>query len=210
MSNGIHHDQIPLRQAGDADVERADAARNRALLLTAAKTLIDNHGAAAVTMDAVAREAGVGKGTVFRRFGSRTGLMFALLDHAESELQLGFLSGPPPLGPGAEPLDRLLAYGRARLAMTAAHLDVLLEAGAGSGEFMNHPVWRMSTQHVQILLRQLGFGDDVTVTAIAVQTPLGAATVRHLTANVGLDVAAIADQWEHMVRSLVAGRAAAS
>ena len=61
-------------------VERADAARNRRLLLAAAKNLIDNHGAAAVTMDAVAREAGVGKGTVFRRFGSRTGLMFALLD----------------------------------------------------------------------------------------------------------------------------------
>ena len=82
-------------------------------------------------MEAVAREAGVGKGTVFRRFGSRTGLMLALLDHSESEIQQAYLSGPEPLGPGAPPLDRLLAYGRARLKLTADHLDILLEAGAG-------------------------------------------------------------------------------
>lgn len=210
MSNGIHDErvgQIPLGLTGGADVERADAARNRQLLLTAAKSLIDSDGAAAVTMDAVAREAGVGKGTVFRRFGSRTGLMFALLDHSETELQQAFLSGPPPLGPGAPALDRLLAYGRARLAMTAAHLDVLIEAGADSGEFMNHPVWRMSTQHVQILLRQLGFGDEVDVAALAVQAPLGAPAVRHLMTHPGLDVATIADRWERMVRGLAAGLA---
>ncbi|MFZ2509593.1 MAG: helix-turn-helix domain-containing protein, partial [Gordonia sp. (in: high G+C Gram-positive bacteria)] len=128
-------------QAPGPGTERADAARNRQLLLTAAKSLIDQHGAAAVTMDAVARAAGVGKGTVFRRFGNRTGLMMALLDHSEHSLQYGFLGGPPPLGPGAPPLNRLIAYGRARLKMTVDHLDILLEAGADDTNRLSHPVW---------------------------------------------------------------------
>ena len=64
--------------------ERRDAARNRELLLDAAHRLVDRDGVEAVTTDAVAAEAGVGKGTVFRRFGSRAGLMTALLDHAEA------------------------------------------------------------------------------------------------------------------------------
>ena len=58
--------------------ERGDAARNRALLLDAARALIAEHGADAVTMDDVASAAGVGKGTLFRRFGSRAGLMIVL------------------------------------------------------------------------------------------------------------------------------------
>jgi AcrR family transcriptional regulator len=196
---------IPLHLTAPGETERADAARNRRLLLAAAKNLIDTRGAAAVTMDAVAAEAGVGKGTVFRRFGSRTGLMHALLDHSESELQQAYLSGPSPLGPGAPPLDRLLAYGRARLKMTTDHLDILLEAGADNGEFMKHPVWRSSTQHIQILLRQMGFGDHVDALAIAIQAPLGASAVAYLTEVVGLDLATIADQWDHFIRTLAAG-----
>ncbi|NDK88071.1 TetR/AcrR family transcriptional regulator [Gordonia desulfuricans] len=198
---------IPLRISGNGEGERADAARNRRLLLAAAKQLIDTHGAAAVTMDAVAAAAGVGKGTVFRRFGSRSGLMHALLDHSESELQQAFLSGPEPLGPGAPPLERLVAYGRERLKLTADHLDILLEAGADSGEFMTHPVWRASTVHVQILLRQMGFADQIEAAAIAVQAPIGASAVSHLVNVVGLDIAVIGDQWERMVRTLAAGAA---
>ena len=34
-------------------------------------------------MDDIAAEAGVGKGTLFRRFGSRSGLMLVLLDEDE-------------------------------------------------------------------------------------------------------------------------------
>ena len=197
---------LPSLQFTQPDsVERADAARNRRLLLAAAKNLIDNHGASAVTMDAVAREAGVGKGTVFRRFGSRTGLMFALLDHSESELQQAYLSGPAPLGPGAAPLDRLLAYGAARVRMNAAHLDILLEADLPGAEFWTHPVSRASSMHVQILLRQLGFSDPVEVSAIALLTPLGATALKHLTEVVGLDLETITTQWQTMVTAMVDG-----
>ncbi|MFV2121511.1 TetR family transcriptional regulator, partial [Streptomyces sp. Act-28] len=52
---------------------RADAARNRARLLEAAARLAAEQGAANLTMEAVACAAQVGKGTVFRRFGDRSG-----------------------------------------------------------------------------------------------------------------------------------------
>ncbi|MFM9376726.1 TetR/AcrR family transcriptional regulator [Gordonia sp. VNK21] len=200
-----HPLDLPLVTGGAVSTERADAARNRQLLLAAAKTLIDNHGAAAVTMDAVAREAGVGKGTVFRRFGSRNGLMMALLDHSESALQQAFLSGPEPLGPGAPPLERLIAYGRTRLKMTVDHLDILLEAGADNPDRLSHPVWAVSTQHVQLLLRDLGYPGHLEVVANAVQAPLDAMAVRHLLDVVGLSREQIADDWETMVRLLLSG-----
>ena len=81
-----------------APQERGDAARNRALLLDAARRLIAERGADAVSMDDIAAAAGVGKGTLFRRFGSRAGLMMVLLDEDERANQEAFLFGPPPLG----------------------------------------------------------------------------------------------------------------
>lgn len=54
-----------LLQLGPGDDEpflRADAARNRARLMDAAARLIAEHGAAGVTMEAVAAAAHVGKG----------------------------------------------------------------------------------------------------------------------------------------------------
>src|SRR2546430_13686986 len=85
------------------------AARNRARILDAAERLFREHGVAAVSMDQLAQAAGVGKGTLFRRFGDKAGLAVALLDSRERELQAAILSGPPPLGPGAPAADRLVA-----------------------------------------------------------------------------------------------------
>src|SRR3984885_10835554 len=109
-------------------VERGDAARNRVLVLDAARRLVAERGADAVTMDDIAAAAGVGKGTVFRRFGSRAGLMMVLLDEDERINQQAFMFGPAPLGPFAQPLDRLVAFGRARLRLTHTHHELLLAA----------------------------------------------------------------------------------
>src|SRR5271154_1006774 len=108
--------------------ERGDAARNRAQLLVAARRLVTERGADAVTMDDIAAAAGVGKGTVFRRFGSRSGLMVVLLDEDERASQEAFLFGPPPLGPDAPPIDRLVAFGRQRICFVHAHHALLSEA----------------------------------------------------------------------------------
>jgi len=64
----------PLRELAVTDQppqERGDAARNRTLLLDAARRLIAERGPDAVSTDDIAAAAGVGKGTLFRRFGSR-------------------------------------------------------------------------------------------------------------------------------------------
>ncbi|WP_280453562.1 TetR/AcrR family transcriptional regulator, partial [Nocardia brasiliensis] len=90
--------------------ERADAARNRQLLLDAAQQLVREHDVDSLTMDALAKRAGVGKGTVFRRFGNRSGLLLALLDHSERKFQHAFMFGPPPLGPGALNSARVYDY----------------------------------------------------------------------------------------------------
>src|ERR1044072_7081895 len=109
--------------------ERGDAARNRTLLLDAARRRIAERGADCVSTDDIAAAAGVGKGTLFRRFGSRAGLMIVLLDEDERAHQQAFLFGPPPLGPGAPPLDRLIAYGRERLRFAWSHRAPLSDAG---------------------------------------------------------------------------------
>src|SRR6478736_7237883 len=129
LSNGSAGlSQLPVTDSAPA--ERGDAARNRVLLLDAARRLIAEHGADAVTMDDVATAAGVGKGTLFRRFGSRAGLMLVLLDEDEKAEQRAFMFGPPPLGPDAPPLDRLIAYGRIRIRFAHTH-HALLSAEIG-------------------------------------------------------------------------------
>ena len=118
---------LPL--LGEPPQERRDAARNRERLLVAAQELIDHCGIEAVTMDAVAAKAGVGKGTVFRRFTSREGLMGAVLNFSETAWQASIISGPPPLGPGAPPMQRLMAFGRSRLESTLVHAELIRAAG---------------------------------------------------------------------------------
>ncbi len=63
---------------------RADAARNRARLLAAAKELFAARGLDA-TMDEVARRAGVGVGTAYRRFRNRDDLIAALFEERLDE-----------------------------------------------------------------------------------------------------------------------------
>jgi AcrR family transcriptional regulator len=90
--------------------ERADAARNRRAILRAAEDLLAGCGVEHVSLDRVAGAAAVGKGTVFRRFGNRAGLFQALMAERAAVLLEAIGSGPPPLGPGAPPRERLLAF----------------------------------------------------------------------------------------------------
>jgi AcrR family transcriptional regulator len=165
--------------AGDAPKERADAARNRRKVLAAAGELFAARGVAAVSMDDVAAAAGVGKGTLYRRFGDKSGLAAALLDERESQLQRELLSGPPPLGPGAPPVDRLAAFAAAYLAYVDAHLDVVaLSQTASPGARLrtgSHRFWRL---HCRILLAEAG-APDPDLRADALLAALTAEQVRH-------------------------------
>lgn len=184
-----------------APAERGDAARNRALLLDAARRLIGERGADAVTMDDIAAAAGVGKGTLFRRFGSRSGLMIVLLDEDEKALQQSFLFGPPPLGPGAPPLDRLLAYGRERLRFARDHHALLSDAFRDPQTRFNAPAMLHRT-HVRHLLDSAGTTGDLDTQADALSGLLEADYVQHRIQDEGLSFDELAHAWETVARKL--------
>ena len=71
--------------------ERRDAAANRQLLLETAKRLFREQGAANVTMADIAKEAGVGKGTLYRRFTNKGDLCLQILDKQLQMFQNGVL-----------------------------------------------------------------------------------------------------------------------
>src|SRR4051794_5860077 len=125
METRLELQMAPLPLIEQAPPERADAVRNRARILAAARRLFADRGVSCVSMDEIAAEAGVGKGTLFRRFGSRAALALALLSEHETCFQEGFIRGAPPLGPGAPPLERLIAFGEARMELMDEHADVL-------------------------------------------------------------------------------------
>ncbi|PRX49558.1 TetR family transcriptional regulator [Prauserella shujinwangii] len=132
--------------------ERADAARNRLRVLEAAARLFAEHGADAVTVDAVARAAGVGKGTVFRRFGDKSGLVAALLDERERKLQRAVLSGAPPLGPGAPAPERAVAFLDAYATYLADHLELVrLSETASPGARYRIGAYRFWHRHLAFL-----------------------------------------------------------
>jgi AcrR family transcriptional regulator len=168
---------------GPPPAERADAARNRRVLLAAAREIIAREGAGKLTMDGLAERAGLGKGTVFRRFGTRAGIFQALLDDDERDFQEHVLSGPPPLGPGAPPLDRLIAYGRARTGFLIRHreiaratLDGRERAPAGSSS-------PMSREHIRFLLGEICLGTaDLDVLATQLTAALDGPLLLHLSA----------------------------
>jgi AcrR family transcriptional regulator len=132
--------------------ERADAARNRAHLIDVARQMVAELGADKVTMDGLADRAGLGKGTVFRRFRTRAGIFLALFDEEEKRFQARLLGGPPPLGPGAPAVERLVAFGRARLEFLVEH-TALFRATFDPGQPVpagDSP----SLFHVQMLLNE--------------------------------------------------------
>ena len=181
--------------------ERRDAARNRLALLEAAQRLVDQYGAAAVTMDAVAAAAGVGKGTVFRRFESREGLMAALLNHSEAEWQGAVMSGPPPLGPGAEPWDRLVTFGHSRLETVLLHADLIRAAGrAGS---RSYAAYSFAVAHVRYLLHELGVSGDLPLLAVALLAPLEGPILDQQVRIEGLDIERIHRGWVDLARRIV-------
>jgi len=100
----------PTRSGTSPLRERSDVVRNRAAILEAAGILFDEAtDATAVTMDDVAAAAGVGKGTVFRRFGDQAGLLRAVFDARIAALVEKVECGPAPLGPSTPPRERIPA-----------------------------------------------------------------------------------------------------
>jgi AcrR family transcriptional regulator len=155
--------------------ERADAVRNRRAILAATEALLATHRPRDVSIEQVAVAAGVGKGTVFHRFGSRMGLMTALMIERAQALTEAVTSGPPPLGPGAPDRDRLLAFLDAVIELVGRNKSLLAElAFSGAAEPAptgkddhprDHPVYRFWHGHVSSLIAAQRPGADAEMIA---------------------------------------------
>lgn len=156
--------------------ERADAARNRAKILAAAASVYASRGVDGLALDQVAAAAGVGVGTVYRRFADRGQLAQALMDAGEQAFQAAFMTGPPPLGPGAPAADRLRAFLHAfvdRLS-TEADLLVVAETATPTARYESG-AYRLHHLHVVALLDELRPGADTHYLADALLAQVAAA-----------------------------------
>lgn len=185
--------------------ERADALRNRKhLLATAREMLAEQCGADGLTMDGLAERARLGKGTVFRRFGSRAGIFRALLDDDEVAFQEQVMAGPPPLGPGAEPVQRLIAYGRARIAFMLDHREIARAALDGGQAVPFESETPLSRTHIRMLLGQLRLDRvDLDMLAMQLTAALDASLLLYLSAADLTQPAALEARtgraWQHLV-----------
>jgi len=199
--------------APDAErAERADAARNRRLLLATAREMLAEQEADKLTMDALAERAGLGKGTVFRRFRSRAGIFQALLDDDERAFQQRVLAGRPPLGPGAPALDRLIAYGRARTDFLISHREIARGALDGRETVPAGSQSPMSREHIRFLLGQLSLGaGDLDVLATQLTAALDGPPLLYVSSDTLTQAAPrVSDRlgrgWEELVRRVCAVR----
>lgn len=104
-------------------LERSDAARNRRRILAAARSLFGDKGVTRVTMEEVARTAGVGKGTLYRRFPNKGLLCEALLDEPTRRLQAEVLVSLSDPNRGA--LEKLRNFLGRLVLFTEENLDLL-------------------------------------------------------------------------------------
>jgi len=196
-------EELPVLQ--DEPPLRADAARNRDKVLAAAEKLFAAHSADCVTMDAVAAEAGVGKGTLFRGFGDRAGLVLALLQQHETQLQEAIIRGPAPLGPGAQPIDRLIAFGEALLRHLAQHGELIAAAEGKLDRYRSGPFMVYRT-HMAMLVREADPTCDWEYLTDTLLASLTATHLRYMRRAHGMSEERLAAGWADLVRRVLIPR----
>jgi AcrR family transcriptional regulator len=134
--------------------ERKDAARNRKKILDAMRKILRSRGLDGLCMDELAAAAGVGKGTLYRRFKDKFALFRALLDDDEIELQERARARFGLAKDASAQLRLLTAWG-AFVDFVVDHADVLAaaEVEARSASLCSSPPWQW--RHIE-LVRHLG------------------------------------------------------
>ena len=165
-------------------LERADAAANRRLILRTAAMLFEEQGVANVTMADIASAAGVGKGTLYRRFDNKAELALALMDNQMSIFQNEVLAQLREYGQqGRSNLFRVDYFLDALVTFTDSHLPLLCVVQSGGlvteGRERSRP-YHWQHQTIGGLLQraieagELGTSVDVSYTADALLAPLRA------------------------------------
>jgi AcrR family transcriptional regulator len=159
--------------------QRTAASRNERAIVAAARTLVTRAGVEQLDVRDIAHEAGVGIGTVYRRFGDKASVLAAVIGDQERELQDAVLRGPPPLGPGAPAEERLEAFLRALCRLTEANIEIAAASeGAAPGARYRIGAYRAWRLHVTILLAEIDSSLDAEWWADLLLSPLTASLYR--------------------------------
>jgi AcrR family transcriptional regulator len=170
---------------------RADAVKNRALLLTTARELFEHCGVQNVSMSQIAETAGVGKGTLYRHFDNKTDLCYALLDTEQRNLQESTfdrlrLQGDP-LTDLTWFLDQVIQF--------VIRNDELLHGGIESRivsplAFPAHNWWRLT---IRGLLQRLNLGGDLDYLTDVLYVMVNVDTIHYQLHRHGFDYERIRD-----------------
>ena len=138
-------------RAAAMHTERRDAAENRRRILDTARTLFGARGVDAVTMQDIGREAGVGQGTLYRRYAHKGVLCEALLEDSMLGLYQTLTADADagsPLAHLERLLDRLVAFNE-------ANAPLLIGACAERpGEWYRSPLYVWLHGTIAALLRR--------------------------------------------------------
>ncbi len=132
--------------------KRADARRNYERLLAAATAAFAEHGADDVSLEEIARRAGVGIGTLYRHFPARQALLEAVYrDQVDGldALAAKLLTAESPGAALGEWLRAFVAFGRTKRSMSSA----LVSALGKDAEFLSACSMTLRTRTEELLRR---------------------------------------------------------
>ncbi len=169
----------------DPKPTRADAVKNREVLLETAQTLFEHEGVDNVTMTQIAQSAGVGKGTLYRHFNNKNDVCQALLDQDMRDLQATTLQNMRE----TTDLRATLRWFVDRVTLFVFRNEDLLFAGLDTSpdlslELPAHLWWR---QTIRGMLRQLNVTGDIDYLTDAIYTMLDVNTLRFQRRSLGYD-----------------------
>lgn len=204
--------RIELQMFEQEEHERRDAAANRALLLETAERLFAEHGVSAVTMAEIAQVAGVGKGTLYRRFAHKGEICLGLLNTQLRAFQDSQLEAMRQWSEERVPyLEQLVRFLDALVAFTEKHIPLLWELEqyqeSADGEDLERPhAWQYMTVHglIQQALRagEIVPDTDAPFLAEALLAPLVAHTYRFQRERLGFTPERVSEGLAQLVLAL--------
>ncbi len=207
-------EELELELWSAEDKERRDAAANRALILETAEQLFGERGVDNVNMAEIAQAAGVGKGTLYRRFANKGELCLTLLDSQLRAFQDEQLATFRELTVEGVPyLQQLTHFLRALARFTERHMPLLVAVQQHGQNVTNEMLERPhSWQYITVygLLREAARAGeippetDTPVIAEALLAPLGAFTYRFQRERLGFTPERIGDGLSLLVQGLAA------
>jgi AcrR family transcriptional regulator len=195
LNDSISLNNIQIGQDKPDRSLRADAVANRAHLLETAARLFAEDSVAEVHMERIARETGVGKGTLYRHFASKGELCLALLDDQFRAFQNKMLSQMRQgTNDGTSRLEQLAHFLDAYVWFLDTYMPFMCEIERGGVQSLVSPapyVWLNMTVRgllqTAVTAGELPTGLDIPFWADMLLAPLSAPFFRFLRERRGFD-----------------------